>query len=412
MEYYAAWDLALAQQESASAFAESEQPDDEDRQTLTDENLRLFLCEKLGKQKKPLPQPVKKKQPPSEKTNLDEMETPTEDEMEKGLQEAGPETSLQDEGGSPYADVQPHGNEESEESPPWKKTKVMFVRPTPKFTARPVKQEDNTDQYEIKEEPDYEPEVKEELDYDDTLDQRLQDAVRHHQYEQQKQQAWAEQQAMAQQAMARQHEALMAQQMMQQHQALQHQQQMQQHQQMQPQMHQPVQHQQQMQQHQQMQPQMHQPVQHQQQMQQRQQMQPQMHQPVQQQQMQQHQQMQPLQMPQPQMQQHQPLLHQQQMQQHHPQMMQQYPQQMQHQVMPPTQMQQHQHQMQQHHPQTQQHWQEPWDDRDDWVQSVHPNGKEVPYWWPHGDEAWFSLSKRDRWKFIHGKDKQPSHKFW
>ena len=202
MEYYAAWDLALAQQESASAFAESEQPDDEDRQTLTDENLRLFLCEKLGKQKKPLPQPVKKKQPPSEKTILDEMETPTEDEMEKGLQEAGPETSLQDEGGSPYADVQPHGNEESEESPPWKKTRVMFVRPTPKFTARPVKQEeDNTDQYEIKEEPDYEPEVKEELDYD-TLDQRLQDAVRHHQYEQQKQQAWAEQQAMAQQAMA------------------------------------------------------------------------------------------------------------------------------------------------------------------------------------------------------------------
>ena len=123
MEYYAAWDLALAQQESASAFAESEQPDDEDRQTLTDENLRLFLCEKLGKQKKPLPQPVKKKQPPSEKTILDEMETPTEDEMEKGLQEAGPETSLQDEGGSPYADVQPHGNEESEESPPWKKNK-------------------------------------------------------------------------------------------------------------------------------------------------------------------------------------------------------------------------------------------------------------------------------------------------
>ena len=121
MEYYAAWDLALAQQESASAFAESEQPDDEDRQTLTDENLRLFLCEKLGKQKKPLPQPVKKKQPPSEKTILDEMETPTEDEMEKGLQEAGPETSLQDEGGSPYADVQPHGNEESEESPPGKK---------------------------------------------------------------------------------------------------------------------------------------------------------------------------------------------------------------------------------------------------------------------------------------------------
>jgi hypothetical protein len=49
MEYYAAWDLALAQQESASAFAESEQPDDEDRQTLTDENLRLFLCENLGK---------------------------------------------------------------------------------------------------------------------------------------------------------------------------------------------------------------------------------------------------------------------------------------------------------------------------------------------------------------------------
>ena len=42
-----------------------------------------------------------------------------------------------------------------------------------------------------------------------------------------------------------------------------------------------------------------------------------------------------------------------------------------------------------------------------WV-VMNPNGNRVPPWWPHEEAAWFQLSKRQRWLFIHGADKKPS----
>ena len=36
---------------------------------------------------------------------------------------------------------------------------------------------------------------------------------------------------------------------------------------------------------------------------------------------------------------------------------------------------------------------------------------QVPDFWMHGDAAWFTLSKRQRWTLLHGCQKKPSHKW-